>query len=94
MRNRVRPEGSIAESYVAGEVLLFCSRYIDGVDTVFNRLPRVDDQPDVRMSDRGLFPPIGRPVGGFEYFTLSPREKLQAHRHVLTNSKEVDPYLQ
>ena len=30
-------------------------------------------------------------IGGFTYFTLSAKEKLQAHRHVLTNCTIVDP---
>ncbi|XLR19435.1 hypothetical protein HN51_066140, partial [Arachis hypogaea] len=30
---------------------------------------------------------------GFTYFTLSPIEKRQAHRHVLTNCRAVDNYL-
>jgi hypothetical protein len=38
--NRSRPEGSIAEAYVANECLAFCSKYMDGVDTRFNREPR------------------------------------------------------
>nr|XP_007162033.1 hypothetical protein PHAVU_001G118000g [Phaseolus vulgaris]ESW34027.1 hypothetical protein PHAVU_001G118000g [Phaseolus vulgaris] len=37
---------------------------------------------------------VGKPVGGFTYFTLSTKEKLQVHRHVLTNCIIVDPFLQ
>nr|KYP39706.1 hypothetical protein KK1_038992 [Cajanus cajan] len=96
VRNKAQPEGSIAEGYLAEEILTFCSRYLDGIETKFNRLGRVDDEPDdiVPSSVSTLFPPIGKPVGGFTYFTLSPREKLQAHRHVLTNCTQVDPFLQ
>ncbi|BAT89775.1 hypothetical protein VIGAN_06083200, partial [Vigna angularis var. angularis] len=35
----------------------------------------------------------GKPVGGFTYFTLFAKEKLQVHRHSLTNSSIVDPFL-
>ena len=38
--NRARPEGSIVEAYIADECLTFCSRYMDDVDTRFNREPR------------------------------------------------------
>jgi hypothetical protein len=38
--NRSRPEGSIAEAYVADECLTFCSKYLDDVDTRFNQEPR------------------------------------------------------
>jgi hypothetical protein len=40
VRNRARPEGSIAEAYIADECLTFCSRYMDDVETRFNREPR------------------------------------------------------
>jgi hypothetical protein len=38
--NKAQPEGSIAEAYVADEALTFCSRYMDDVETRFNRAPR------------------------------------------------------
>ena len=31
VRNRARPEGSIAEGYVVDEALIFCSMYFEGV---------------------------------------------------------------
>jgi hypothetical protein len=40
VRNRARPEGSIAEAYIADECLTFCSKYMDDVETRFNREPR------------------------------------------------------
>ncbi|KAK2444037.1 hypothetical protein QL285_015093 [Trifolium repens] len=92
-----RPEGSIAEGYLLEEILTFCSRYLDDIETRWNRHGRADDehndkQPQSRMSE--LFPLIGKPVGGSSYFTLTQREKLQAHRHVLTNCPVVDYYIQ
>nr|GMC99766.1 uncharacterized protein LOC109190818 [Ipomoea batatas] len=47
VRNRTNPESSIAEGYIAEECLTFCSRYLDGVETRFNRSRRVDDVPFV-----------------------------------------------
>jgi hypothetical protein len=38
--NRSWPEGLIAEAYVDDECLTFCSKYMDDVDTRFNREPR------------------------------------------------------
>jgi len=40
VRNKTRPEGSIVEAYVADEALTFYSRYVDDVETRFNRAPR------------------------------------------------------
>ncbi|XP_052732434.1 uncharacterized protein LOC128196236 [Vigna angularis] len=95
VRNKAQAEGSIAEGYLAEECLTFCSRYLDGIETVFNRLRRVDDEPSIGSCIVStLFPSIGKAVGGFTYFTLSEKEKLQAHRHILTNSAIVDPFLQ
>ncbi|XP_052197234.1 uncharacterized protein LOC127804414 [Diospyros lotus] len=44
VRNRAQPEGSIAEGYLTEECLTFCSRYLEGIETRFNQLGRVDDQ--------------------------------------------------
>jgi hypothetical protein len=40
VQNRSRPEGSIAEAYVADQCLAFCSKYMNDVDTRFNWEPR------------------------------------------------------
>jgi hypothetical protein len=37
VRNRARPEGSIAEVYAASDTLRFCSRYMQDVDTKFHQ---------------------------------------------------------
>ena len=39
VRNRARPEVSIVEAYNADENLTFCSKYMDDVETKFNREP-------------------------------------------------------
>ncbi|XP_066361319.1 uncharacterized protein [Miscanthus floridulus] len=36
VRNRARPEGSIAEAYMASDTLTFCSRYMEDIDNRFN----------------------------------------------------------
>jgi len=43
VRNKARPEGSIAEGYVAEEALTFCSMYLEGIQTKFNRSDRNED---------------------------------------------------
>ncbi|KAM6543801.1 hypothetical protein CsatB_008248 [Cannabis sativa] len=45
--NKARPEGSIAEGYVADEAVTFCSMYFKGCETRFNRLDRNEDAPSV-----------------------------------------------
>ena len=41
--NKSHPEGSIAERYVANECLIFCARYLPGVETKENRSSRNND---------------------------------------------------
>ena len=36
VRNKAQVEGPIVEGYMAEEALTFCSRYVDGIETVFN----------------------------------------------------------
>jgi len=50
VRNKAHPEGSIAEAYLVDEALTFCSRYMEDVETRFNRLPR-----NVRFSDQSAY---------------------------------------
>ncbi|CAL9234078.1 unnamed protein product, partial [Arabidopsis halleri] len=89
VRNRAQPEGSICQQYLAEECLTFCSMYLDGIETRFNRIGRVNDLP---MSTHNLtpesqipnvFPSLGRYIGGSQYATLSPTERQQAHRYIL-----------
>ncbi|XP_073224821.1 uncharacterized protein [Cicer arietinum] len=96
VRNKARLEGSIAEGYLVQEILTFCSRYIENIETRWNQLGRVDDEPineiqtDSRVAE--LFPRVGKSVGGSSYYTVTPIEKLHAHRHILTNCIIVDYY--
>lgn len=79
------------------EILTFCSRYLENIETRWNRPRRVDDEPTHEESNPWLdtlFPQVGKPLGVSSYFTLTAIEKLQAHRHVLTNCSIVDKYLQ
>ncbi|TYK24037.1 CACTA en-spm transposon protein [Cucumis melo var. makuwa] len=43
VRNKARPEGSIAEAYVMNESSTFCSCYLSGIETRFTRDERNDD---------------------------------------------------
>ena len=37
VRNQARPEGSITEGYIMDEVLIFCSIYLQGIETKLNK---------------------------------------------------------
>ncbi|KAK2993241.1 hypothetical protein RJ640_015720 [Escallonia rubra] len=64
VRNRSRPEGSIAEGYWLEECVTFCSRYLnDDIETKLNRPVRLDDGGDSSINSGG-----GRPLGASEGF--------------------------
>ena len=37
MKNKARPEGSIAEAYIVNKSMTFCSMYLRNIETKFNR---------------------------------------------------------
>ncbi|XP_038700144.1 uncharacterized protein LOC119997302 [Tripterygium wilfordii] len=95
VRNRARahPKGSIAEGYIADECLTFCSRYLDGVETRFNRPRRVHDNNDLESPQgSSWFPTLGQPNGGSKSEILDEISRIQAHRYILFNCEEVDKF--
>nr|XP_027186151.1 uncharacterized protein LOC101506602 [Cicer arietinum] len=95
VRNRAHPEGSIAEGFLANECLTFCSQYLSGVETRFNRPNRNDDEVS------------GRPLGikkqqklrlgkrkKVSRTKLDKKELAQAHRYVLSNCDAVAPFIE
>ena len=95
VRNKAQPEGSIAEGYLAEEVLTFFSQYMEGMKTRTNRPSRVDDSFNTNISELNtLFPPIGRVVSAASTFEMSTIERTQAHRYVLFNCPQVQPYIE
>ena len=90
VRNRAYPEGSIAEGYIAEECLIFCSRYIQGVETVFNRPQRYSDFVD--NVELYKFLTAGRVMGKTETIVLDHKSMAQAHRYVLLHSEIITDY--
>ena len=91
VRNKARPEGSIAEAYVANEALTFCSRYMDDVETRFNRLPR-----NVGFSDQSAYivDVFGHGVNLIGAFDLSYSEELDKLAwYVLHNCDQAEKYI-
>ncbi|XP_025692596.1 uncharacterized protein [Arachis hypogaea] len=94
VRNRAQAEASIAEGYLAEECLTFYSRYFEDIETRFNRPRRVCDDPlDRGCSESCLFPTVGKAGSSGTFFTLSEKQKLQAHRYVLLNCQAVKDYV-
>jgi len=92
VRNRARPEGSIAEAYIADECLTFLSKYMDGVETRFNREPR-----NVGFSNEEAY---GVDVFGHGVTLTSAADVVydeneidQMVWYVLNNSSQVEEYI-
>jgi hypothetical protein len=92
VRNKSRPEGSIAEAYLVEECLTLCSRYLNsGVETRLNRMRRNSDRSEVE--DSYFFPYIGHPIGKKgEAIYLDSNSKSQAHRYILFNCDAVQKF--
>ena len=58
VRNKANPEGSIAKWYIANECLTFCSRYLEGAKTKFNR-PLRNLDPPTNILTKYLFKSVG-----------------------------------
>ena len=95
MRNRSRPEGSIAEGYLAEECLTFCSRYLHGVETRSTRAPRNYDDGTIETNQMSLiFSRPGRALGKETSINLKHDAGGQMHRYILFNCTEVAPFLE
>lgn len=104
--NKAQPEGSIAEGFMLEETITFCSRYLDGVETIFNRSKRNDD--GIPHTSFYLYHSGGRVIGMKEKVRLDgkkligKKEKVcldgknlkQMHRYVLLHSDEMKEVLE
>jgi hypothetical protein len=98
VRNKSRPEGSIAEGYLAEECLTFCSRYLhSGVETRFTRMTRNNDRCDPNQHESpSSCPNIGHPIGGKrkgQAISLDCKSRSLAHRYILFNHDDVQKFI-
>lgn len=93
MSNKAQPEGSIAEGYLLWETITFCSRYLEGVETIFNR-PKRNEDAHVEDMNTYLYSSGVRVVGKMENVRLDDKSLRQAHRYVLLHSDEMKPVLE
>jgi len=94
MRNRARPEGSIAEAYVANGTLTFCSRYIEDVDTRFNRDAHLSSEDGSLEDDTSVFRHGVKLMGANRVQYMEEEEMEKVVWYVLNNCEEVEPYVQ
>ncbi|KAL5724590.1 hypothetical protein ACHQM5_007830 [Ranunculus cassubicifolius] len=96
VRNKAHPEGSIAEAYVDAECLTFCSMYLQGVETRFNREDRNFDggQDEEQCTTFEVFSQNVRPIGKPKLVPLSLEFLNKVRYYVLNNSEEISSYLE
>ena len=86
VRNRHRSEGCIAESYIVEEAIEFCSDFLSEIDPVGLGINRLDASLDNSS--------FGRPLSSGVSFKPEQDLLYQAHRYVLTNTIDVQPYIE
>ncbi|KAH7858626.1 hypothetical protein Vadar_025992 [Vaccinium darrowii] len=92
--NKARSEGSIVEAYFSKECTTFCSMYLDGIDTGFNRGERNDDG-GMRALGLVTFTQTTHPFGLIQRVPDVPIDQRDmAHWSVLNNSPKIEPYLE
>ena len=81
VRNKARPEGSIAEPYMMNESWTFCSQYLSGIETQCTRDEQNDDNisNDEVMGEFEVFIKKVWPLGASSIQTLSQEEKHLFH---------------
>ncbi|XP_075104365.1 uncharacterized protein LOC142178536 [Nicotiana tabacum] len=94
VRNKARPKGSIAEGYLIDECLTFCSMYLTGIETRFNREDRNNDGSSNK--DEVILDIFSKSVRPFRYgnYDIIPKKDFDMARwYVLNNCEEVEPFL-
>lgn len=99
VRNRSKPEGSIAQGYVAEECLSFCTLYLaDYVDSKFNKRARNEDVTESTSStySQGLdvFSRKGHDPKNGKTKIFDAETLKKAHQYVLFNCETVKPYIE
>jgi hypothetical protein len=95
VRNKARPEGSIAERYISEECMTFCSWYLHDMDTKFNRPERnVNASQNEATSGLSVFASVNRNRQNYTFETLSKSELQMAHHYILTNCEEIAPWVE
>ena len=85
VRNRARPEGSIAEAYIATEALTFCSKYIETADQLSKEVG--EDNPGLNVFDYSVR------VTGKSRQEDKPKDLDKMVWYVLNNCPEILPYI-
>nr|AAC97237.1 putative TNP2-like transposon protein [Arabidopsis thaliana] len=87
VRNPARPEGCIAESYLAEECMRFCSDFL-------KKTTSVEEKPERNTEYENNSILEGRPISAGTSFMLTEVDKNIAHLAVIQNMAAFDPYVE
>ncbi|KAL2903882.1 Phenylalanine--tRNA ligase alpha subunit [Bienertia sinuspersici] len=93
VRNKSRPEGSIAESVTEKDCLIFISRCLSTTETQFNRIDRNDDIERTPSHHLSVFSIGGKPLGKASVEHLTFEEWKIAYSYVVKNCEEAQPFV-
>ena len=93
IRNKSRPEGSIAEGFLAEECMTFCSMYLEGTETTFNRPGRNEESTVEETGKLSVFCGRGKELGAANYSLISHDELIMIHCYILFNCPEVEEFI-
>ncbi|XP_071906106.1 uncharacterized protein [Coffea arabica] len=90
-----RPEGSIAQGYLAEECINFCSLYLaDYVETKFNRPSRNEEVHKEIEDGLDIFSESRHPLGRGKPTVFDAHILSKAHQYILFNCDAVTPYIE
>jgi len=87
VRNPARPEGCIAESYLADECMEFCRAFLRKSTSVEEKKVR-----NIEYENNSILE--GRPISAGTSLILTDSEKKIAHLAVIQNTAMFDPYVE
>ncbi|XP_071923098.1 uncharacterized protein [Coffea arabica] len=95
VQNKSRPEGSIAQGYLAEKCINFCSLYLaDYVETKFNRSSRNEEVRKEIEDGLDIFSESGHPLGRGKPTVFDAHILSKAHQYILFNCDAITPYIE
>jgi hypothetical protein len=93
VRTKSHPEGSIMEGAMFEDALTFCSRYLQDESGFSNRIRNHGVLSTEISKTTPFFYKMGQGLAGKCFVNLDHKTWLQAHRYVLFNYADIEPYL-
>ncbi|KAK1427928.1 hypothetical protein QVD17_16680 [Tagetes erecta] len=96
VRNKAKPEGSIAEGYVVEEAMTFCSHYLQGVESKLDKREISDEKTssDTRRVVLDIFKINGQGIGKKDVRILPGVVMKLALWFIFNNCQQVQAYLE